>query len=426
VTREPTLAPRESASHLARCRHTGRILLLAVAGGVTAPIAFGQSAAPSDAIGPYGGVSQAIGHDSNVFRVPDSASKTPDAYFITSLLAGINAPVGRQRLYADAALRFTRYQDVNQLDSEGYNLNAGLDWETAGNLSGNLGVTARQAIAEFGVGGAAGSTQLNLEKAQELRANLVWGAQQVLGAEVSGSRSNLDYSNVLAAPQRLNQSSLGVGVRYRPSAILRFGAGVRSTEGKYPDFFAAGPGAFAPLQFDRQDVDFTVNWVPSGASSLDARISSTRQDFEQDPSRDFSGVTGELAWSYVPTGRLTFRTSILRDTGSGATFQQLGTAGTTTVGENSGVSTALRLNVGYAVTAKIRAELGLSTTQRDFGGAVGGSETLNQYSIGAQWDFSRALGFGCRYTGENRSADSALSSDYTSNVALCFAQFIVR
>jgi hypothetical protein len=397
-----------------------------MATGAATPIAVAQTAAPTDAIGPYGGVAQSIGHDSNVFRVRDGARETPDAFFVTSLIGGVNAPVGRQRLYADAALRFTRYQDVKQLDSEGYNLNAGLDWETAGSLSGNLGITARQSIAEFGVGAAAGSTDLNLERAQDLRANLVWGAQQRLGAEVFGSRSNLDYSNDLAASQRLRQSTLGARLRYRPSDLLRFGVGVRTTDGKYPDFFAAGPGSFAPLLYDRQDVDFTVSWVPSGASSLDARLSSTRQEYQQDPSRDFSGATGELTWTYVPTGRLTFRTSILRDTGSGATFQQLGTAGTTTVGESSGVSTGLRLNVGYAVTAKIRAELGLGTTQRDFGGAVGGSETLNQYSLGAQWDFSRTLTFGCRYTGENRSADSALSYDYTSGIALCFAQFVAR
>jgi hypothetical protein len=426
VTRDPIRNSRTPADPTASTSPPGRRLLIAVAAALAIPAAHAQVAAPTDAVGPYGGISQSIGHDSNVFRVRDSDRKTPDVFFVTSLLAGINAPVGRQRLYADAAVRFTKFQDVNQLDSEGYNLNAGIDWETAGRLSGNVGIVARQSLAEFGVGGAAGSTELNLERAQELRGSVVWGAQQTLGAELAGSTSNLDYSNRLAASQRLQQSSLSAGVRYRPSAQLRLGLGVRQTDGKYPDFFTAGPSSFAPLEFDRQDVDLTAAWVPTGFSSLDARLSSTRQDYTQDPARDFSGVTGELAWTYVPTGRLTFRTSILRDTGSGATFQQLGTAGSTTVGESSGVATGLRLNVTYAVTGKINAELGLASTQRDFGGAVGGSETLNQYTLGAQWAYSRAMSFGCRYTGETRSASSALSYDYSSGVALCFGQFVVR
>lgn len=426
MTRNPLRAQRVSADRPAGLPSPTRCLVVALTGALAAPAAFAQVAAPTDAIGPYGGVSQSVGHDSNVFRVRDSDRKTPDVFFVTSLLAGVNAPVGRQRFYADAALRFTKFQDVSQLDSEGYNLSTGVDWETAGRLSGNVGVVARQSLAEFGVGGSAGSTELNLERAQELRASLVWGAEQVLGAEVAGSTSNVDYSNNLAASQRLQQSSISAGLRYRPSAQLRLGVAARRTDGKYPDFFTAGPGAFAPLEYDRQDIDFTAVWIPSGFSSLDARLSSTRQDYTQDPARDFSGVTGELAWTYVPTGRLTFRTAVLRDTGSGATFQQLGTAGAATVGESSGVSTGLRLNVGYEVTAKIRADLGLSSTKRDFGGAVGGSETLNQYSLGAQWAYSRAITFGCRYTSENRSASSALSYDYSSGVALCFGQVIVR
>lgn len=406
-------------------RHWLALCAVAAASAAQAQVMPQTPGVATSGIGPYVGASQVVGHDSNLFKVRDGTTETPDIYFVTSLLAGINQPIGRQRLYADATLRAVRFQDVQQLDSEAYSLSAGLDWETVGELSGNLSATARQTLADYSIGGIS-TNELNLERAQELRANLVWGAQQRLGAEVAGSTSNLDYSNRLAAAQRLRQGSAYAGLRYRSSDALRFGAGVRFTEGKYPDFFPAGPGSFAPLDFERRDVDFTVTWVPTGASSLDARLSATDQSFEQDPSRDVDGLTGALTWNFRPSGRLLVRTTVSRETGAGATFQQLGTAGTAAVGDNSGIATGLRLGVTYEVTAKVSAEAGLGTTRREFRGAVGGSETLNQLQLAARWAFSRAIGFGCQVANESRSTDSALSYDFSATNVLCYGQIVLR
>ena len=376
--------------------------------------------------GPYVGGTVGLGHDTNVFRTPKNVTATPDIYGFVGLIAGIDQPVGRQRLFVDASLRTTRYQDITQLNNEGYALRGGIDWETVGRLSGNLTAQANQTLARYGVAGAAVITDRNLERVQELRGNAVWGAQQTLGAEIGGATRNLEYSNVAAQGQNVREDSINGGLRYRPSDLIRFGVGVRFTDGRYPKFFAAAPGSAAPLEYERRDVDFTVNWTPTGRSTLEARLSGTSQEYQQDPSRDFDGVTGSLSWLFRVGGRLGMRADIFRDTGTGATFLLLGQARTGAVGDNSGVATGYRLGGTYEITGKTQAEFNLGQTRREFDGAGAGNDTTTTYGVGLRWAATRAVGVGCQISGEQRSSSSVLSSDYSARLVLCTAQMVLR
>ena len=75
----------------------------------------------------YLGVSQALTHDSNVYRVPDGVG---DNYSSTGLLGGFDQPIGRQRLHGSANIRYNKYQDETTLDNTSYGVAAGWDWET--------------------------------------------------------------------------------------------------------------------------------------------------------------------------------------------------------------------------------------------------------------------------------------------------------
>ena len=92
----------------------------------------------------YVGASQALTHDSNVFRVPNGPS---DTYSDTSLFGGFDQPVSRQRFYAAANLHYSKYSSQSALDNTSYGVNAGWDWATIESLSGNLGASANQSLA---------------------------------------------------------------------------------------------------------------------------------------------------------------------------------------------------------------------------------------------------------------------------------------
>ena len=95
----------------------------------------------------------------------------------------------------------------------------------------------------------------------------------------------------------------------------------------------------------------SATYRPSGASSLEARISSGKTVYDLNSQRDFSGVTGRLAWTWQATGKLVFTTSASRDTGQdsyGTTF--FGLPATT---DYSRKNTVLQVSSGYAVSSKI-------------------------------------------------------------------------
>ena len=92
----------------------------------------------------YLGASLGHYYTNNVFR--SNAAESSDRLTSLSLLAGVDTRLGRQRLHADGRFNDTRYQDNSRLDNRGYSLDTGLDWETAGNLSGTLDYTDRKSV----------------------------------------------------------------------------------------------------------------------------------------------------------------------------------------------------------------------------------------------------------------------------------------
>ena len=95
----------------------------------------------------YLGVSQALSYESNLYRLGDGQvlpahlSKS-DTLSGTSLVAGIDQTISRQRVYGSANLRANRYANNKSLDNQSYGLNLALDWATVNNLSGTLSTSA--------------------------------------------------------------------------------------------------------------------------------------------------------------------------------------------------------------------------------------------------------------------------------------------
>ena len=373
----------------------------------------------------YFGGSLALGQDTNVLRTA-SASAQSDTYSIVSVLAGLDQTISRQRVYGDIALRSTRYNDLSQLNGEGYGLNAGVDWSTVGRLSGTLRASANQTQARFTDPGLPTISTRNDERTQQFLALGRWGVAQLFELEASYTANRLEYSNVLARTQNLDQQSIGAAVRYSPSALLTLGVGARGTDGRYPQFYSSIPGSGSPLDFTRRDADLTATWVPSGASRLEARLSATQVDYEQDPARDVSGATGSLTWNFTPTGRTSFTSTVFRDTGAAATFQQIGAGGSSALADNSQLSTGLRVGATYGLTGKITATGNLGWFQRDYEGSLGGTETVQNFGVGLRWEITRAASVGCTIGRENRDSTTPLAVAYGATTTLCTAQVLLR
>lgn len=382
----------------------------------------------------YIGINQAFTHDSNLFRTPTA---TGDTYSSTGLVAGIDQPIGRQRLHGSANVRNNKFKDQDQLDNVSYGVNGALDWETINKLSGTLSVFSNRNLANYSAGIIDPTTTRNLETSNQALARIQYGGLGLLALEGGVIWRQLDYSAPAFASANFEQTSGFAGIKVRPSDALTLGLQLRTTRGEYVD---------AGIDFDRNDVDLTATWVPTGLSTFNARLSYGKQKNKAAgtslpiltvEARDFSGATGFLSWDYKPTGKLAFRTTLSRDTGSETSFLRISedAPGLTAYGDVSKITNALTAGLRYDATAKIAVNVGLLYQERTLSDLFlptpgiadqRGRDRTTRASLGLNWAPTLHWLLGCNASRERRTETGGLSTPYTANVASCSVQYVIR
>ena len=389
------------------------------------------SSAQAQTLPYYLGVVQAFTYVSNVYNAPTGTPEVSDVLSTTTLRGGVSATLSRQRLYANASVSHNRLIDQIGQNSNGYQLNVGADWVTVGNLSGNVNLLANQTAVNFNPGVTVGPATTSIERALAASASARWGmtARTSLDAGVNARR--VDYSATQFAIGDYDQVGGQFGVNHALSGALSVGTGVSASRTRYPTALLVSPGVYLADSARRGDVYATANWVPTAASSLTARVNFGKTEYERTPQRDFTGVTGLLAWAWQPTAKLKLTTTAARDTGRDSSFaQRLAASTTTPTLDFSRLTDTLALRADYALTAKVVVDAGVALARRDLVDLAGvlpaGTDTTTIYSLGARWAPTRALGFGCYASHTARSAASALSSSYGSNALGCYGSFTLQ
>lgn len=388
----------------------------------------------------YVGASQTVTHESNLYRLGDGVA-TPagisksDLVSSTALLAGLDQPVGRQRVYADLTLRASRYRENGDLDNDGHSLRAGIDWETIGRLSGTVEVSADRRLARFDTDTEIGvQTRRNVEDDTRFFAEAKLGVVTEYTAVVSLEHRERKFS----APEydrRENRQTTGTAsLRWRPQGGTMLGVGLRHTEGRYPRFDTGDDGAFVADNYTRDGVDLLGSYESGGASRYEARVTLGRTRFDINSQRDTSGATGQASWTWRPGGRLSTITRLVRDTGQDAYVS--GSPLIDGVIDTSRTTTTLSLGARYEFSAKIQLRADLAYARRDLvrtlpptaliSADARGRDNTTQLSLGATWTPTRALVIGCDAGHETRSADGVLSLPYSADRLGCYAQFFLR
>lgn len=390
----------------------------------------------------YFGVSQGFSHDANVYRLGDRAVlpaglQRSDTVSTSSLLAGLDQPLGRGRLFGSAALRASRFSDNDGLNNQSYNANLGLDWASVDHLSGTLSAAATQSLARFNPDNDVPTVfRKNVERTQQVDARIRLGVVTRWTAEANVGWRQVDYSADEFRSRAYEQGMVSAGLRYRPSAALTLGTFARYTDGRFAQYRALGGGGFQADEFQRQDLDLTGAWVPSAASTLNARLTLSRVDHSQAVRRDFSGATGLLRWQWKPSGKLGFNTVLSRDTGEETAFLDYGTSQILASDAFSRSITQLRINADYELSAKVQLGLGTAWTRRSladtftFGSGVAlpreGGDTGSMLSLNARWAPLRSLLLSCDVSRDRRTSAGALSDAYSVTVYGCTGQFMLQ
>ena len=382
-----------------------------------------------------------VHRDSNLYRVADGQEaflpadrSKAETITTASLIAGLDQPFGRQRLFGSASLRSSRYANNAALNNSGYGLNLGLDWSAPERISGNFGILANQGLAQFNaLSGTSVQTRKNIENTQQIDAKVRVGVVTRYTAEFGLTRRSVAYSAPEYDSGEYGQTSASLGLRYRPGGALTLGSALRMARTNYPNYFRflADPAD----RFRRQDLDVTADWKPTGASDLSARLSATRTSYDRADVRNISGFTGGATWAWRPAGKLSFGLSLQRDTGQESAFANLGAAGSV-IADYSRITTSAAINSVYELTSKVSVSASASTSHRglqDAGSlssasstARSGNDTTNVFKLGAAWTPTRNSKVGCDLGSERRSASGGLSNALRSSSFGCSGQILVQ
>ncbi|HZF78505.1 MAG TPA: hypothetical protein VEZ89_01825 [Rubrivivax sp.] len=421
------------SSSNALCSGRAPVLQLAV---VCACVLLSANAA-AQTVSPYylGGL-VAYGHQSNALGLTDEATTVPPGYAsksdkVTSvaLVAGLDQPIGRQRLFGDLSWRDNRYDRNELLNHHSYALAAGVDWQTIERISGNLSFRTNRDLVQFSsFEQPTGGRNLVTTRAADASARI--GGVTRYTFETAFNYRSIDYSDPGYNSRDLRQHSASVGVRYSPSGTNYLGLTLRDTRGRYPSFQQTTSGVVED-RFDRQDVEASALVQFSGASSIFGRLSYSKADFERQDNQDLSGFTGAMRATYVPTGKLRFSAELARDRGSDIQFN-LDAFGSRV--ESARLATAARFRAEYSATAKVSAAANVGYTQRSvavtnpfFGFADEGRERTVQFGMGVTWTPTRTSRVGCDYSRDRRRSDIAAAQLNISSASTnCYAQLTVQ
>lgn len=388
----------------------------------------------------YIGASQTFQHESNLLRL-STEQLTPEGYSqadtvsSTALLGGLDQRIGRQRVYANLALRNNRYSKNPLFNNTGYSATAGLEWQTVERLSGSLSASANRSLQRFNTEEIGFQTQRNLESVETLNTSVNLGLVTQYSLEFNAGHRQV--SNSLQDPgvqsRRFMQDNASLGLRWRPSSGATLGVALGATQGRYPRFRTNAAGVYEADRFKRSDIEFTATLRPTGASTVDARLASGSTRYDLNQQRNFDGVTGSFAWGWQATGKLRLNTSYTRDTGQDSYLTSV--FNTPATADYSRVTSATRLQLYFDHSAKIAFTAGLSYYDRALVRTIdnpqappdaAGRELSTVYSLGARWAPTRYALLGCDYSQESRRGKGELTSDLRSTSFGCYGQITLQ
>lgn len=417
---------------------------------VAAALACMVMAAPAAAqLRPYFlSATQAFTHDSNLFRDREGAERS-DRISSTGLRVGIDQPIGRQRLLAYAGVRRNKFDEYSQLDNTEYDVNLRGDLSTVNRLSGSVWYTNSRSLVSFGsYTGTTVVRERNLQTLEDfgLKARLGGDARWVL--EGGWSHRDQDYSSEAFRSREQTSDTVSLGVRYQPSDLLSLGVAGRATEGRTPEYRTTAGGEPVKDKIRRRDLDFTAVWVPTGLSTLSARLSLTSTDHSLAQQRDFDGVTGALTWAYRPTGKLGLRVELIRETNDQSQLAWLPDTLddpanlTLTPFEDTRLLTTLKVAATWDATGKLRVKGNARYTHRNIKDAVvrdeagrpvlasaSGTDRTTALGFGVDYAITRAWLVGCNLGWEKRRVSddgSQVSFPYEARTATCLAQLTLQ
>jgi exopolysaccharide biosynthesis operon protein EpsL len=264
-------------------------------------------------------ISQSVMRDDNIFRLSDNADvqaltgASTRGDTVATAFAGISLDklVGRQTLRASLDASHARYARFSRLDHDGTNIKGSWSCVLGNHWYGEIAFAHTEALTNFG-DFRSSVKNINTSERVSYSANYRFHPDWSLG--VSTFRVRSDDSSFLRAANQYETTGTEAVVQFarsNNSGALR----LRHTNGNYPNPQVT-PLGLVDNSYRQDEIEGSLGWQATGASSFAVRIAKVRRNHEQVPLRDFSGATGRLAWDWLISAKAQFNIAVWRETGA--------------------------------------------------------------------------------------------------------------
>ena len=269
---------------------------------VTSSSSYGGASEPNPY---YIGVSEALTHDSNVYRIPDGPA---DSYSSTSLFGGFDQQISRQRVFGRARVSANRYREQDALNNNSYGFTGGLDWQTIENLSGNLYAAYEHSLsAPVAAPGVPIQQTKNIADLASVSAIARWGGPSLFTVEGALNYASVGYSEPAYVTSESTSSSGSLGVYYHSGGPLRVGLAGRVTRNRFPKAFIDPlTNEYVSTQIDGRNIDLLLDYDVTGQIAANVRLSYTKQTNSLG-NTNFSGFTGGVGVDWRVSGKTSLR-----------------------------------------------------------------------------------------------------------------------
>jgi hypothetical protein len=346
-------------------------------------------AGPAESLTLFGGLEYV--YDDNLFRLPDGQRQDGQrSDTARRVLAGFHYDhhFRRQKLILQAKLTQVSFAHFDQLDYDGKDFLAKLNWQLGNTVDGTAGASYVRTLAPYA----------------DFRSSL----RNVRTFERRFLDTRYELS-VLRSNERTEELR-ELGLDYTARSGSTAGLVARRIDGQYLNPRIIGT-ALLNDQFTQDELLARVLWKPTEISSVNLRAGYARRTHPVQSARDASGFNGRLG------ARTSVRSSLHVNAAAWREFSAI---------ESDIVNFSLKRGVSvgasWDATAKVRVDAALSHERRSYEGVLPGmpadmSDTLRLASLGAHWKPRDALEITTSVSHQRRSGAEFLGNgSFKANV----------
>ena len=259
-------------------------------------------------------------YDDNLFRLPDLSSQelnvilgesdTSDSLLISRAGINVNTTFSLQTLQLNAQVSRYDYNRFDYLNFTGLDYDLLWDWRFTPDIMGTLSMKREDLPTTYDdYRDVTTANQRKLINRQFTLDGIISGGWSIIGRITQSEREN---SGQFVAEDSFNQAGLEGGIKY----TFRSGSNIRGlinrSKGDYTDR-EADSVFLLDNQYDQQEAKIKAQLDLTAKSLITTEIGYRERVHPQFSERDYDGTFGSVQYQWLPTGKITINTSLLRE-----------------------------------------------------------------------------------------------------------------